>query len=153
MANNVQVVLKEDVDNLGRSGDLVKVKPGYARNYLIPRGLAAAATRQNLAEIEHHRRIARMKMEKERAESEKAAKVLEGVTIQIAKEAGDEGKLFGSVTAAEIVEALERKGIEIDKKKLLMPDDAIKTTGEHTLEVKFPAGVRASFKLRVVTKA
>jgi large subunit ribosomal protein L9 len=153
MATHVRVVLKEDVDNLGRSGELVRVKPGYARNYLVPRGLAALATRGNIAQIEHEQAIAKAKADKERKAAQEAAKTLEGVQIQVAKEAGDEGKLFGSVTAAEVVEALERKGIEIDKKKLVMPDEAIKQTGEYELYVKYPAGVRATFKLTVVTKA
>ena len=150
---HVQVVLKQDLDNLGHSGDLVRVRPGYARTYLIPRGLAALATRENIKQIEHERSIALAKADKERKASEEAARSVEGVTIQIAKEAGDEGKLFGSVTAQEIVEALARKGVEIDRKRLIMPDDTIKQTGVYELGVKFPAGVRATFKLNVVTKS
>ena len=94
MATHVRVVLKEDVDNLGRSGELVRVKPGYARNYLVPRGLAALATRGNIAQIEHEQAIAKAKADKERKAAQEAAKALEGVQIQVAKEAGDEGKAF-----------------------------------------------------------
>lgn len=153
MAANVRVVLRQDVENLGHSGELVRVKPGYARNYLVPRGLAALATRGNIAQIEHEQGIAKAKTDKERKAAQDAAKTLDGVSIQVAKEAGDEGKLFGSVTAAEVVEALERKGIDIDKKKLVMPDEAIKQTGEYELYVRYPAGVRGTFTLRVVTKS
>ncbi len=153
MASNIQVVLRQDVDNLGTSGEIVKVRPGYARNYLIPRGMAVMATRSNISHAEHERRLALARLEKERHAAEQQAKSLDGLTVQIAKEAGDDGKLFGSVTAAEVVEALERKDIEIDRKKLIMPDEAIKRTGDYEIFVKFPAGVRAPFGLTVVTKS
>jgi large subunit ribosomal protein L9 len=153
MATNIQVVLKTDVDNLGNSGEIVRVKPGYARNYLIPRGMAVVATRTNIAQAEHVRRLALAQLDKERKAAEEQAKALDGLKIQIAKEAGDEGKLFGSVTAAEIVEALSRKDIVIDKRKIIMPEEAIKATGDYEIFVKFPAGVRAPLQLRVVTKS
>ena len=153
MASNIQVVLRKDVDNLGTSGEIVRVKPGYARNYLIPRGMAVMATRNSIAQAEHERRLALGRLEKVRKAAEEQAGSLKGVAVQIAKEAGDEGKLFGSVTAAEVVEALDRKGVKIEKKKLIMPDEAIKATGDYELYVKFPAGVRAPFQLRVVTKS
>jgi large subunit ribosomal protein L9 len=153
MATNIQVVLKTDVDNLGSSGEIVRVKPGYARNYLIPRGMAVVATRTNIAQAEHVRRLALAQLDKQRKAAEEQAKALDGLKIQIAKEAGDEGKLFGSVTAAEIVEALSRKDVAIEKKKLIMPDEPIKATGDYEIFVKFPAGVRAPFQLRVVTKS
>jgi large subunit ribosomal protein L9 len=131
----------------------VRVKPGYARNYLIPRGMAVVATRTNIAQAEHVRRLALAQLDKQRKAAEEQAKALDGLKIQIAKEAGDEGKLFGSVTAAEIVEALSRKDVAIEKKKLIMPDEPIKATGDYEIFVKFPAGVRAPFQLRVVTKS
>ncbi len=153
MATNIQVVLREDVDNLGTSGQIVKVRPGYARNYLIPRGKAVMATRANLAQAEHERRLALGRLEKERQAAEEQAKIVKGLTVQIAKEAGEEGKLFGSVTAQEVVEALARKDVTIDRKKIIMPDEAIKKTGDYELFVKFPAGVKAPFGLTVVTKS
>jgi large subunit ribosomal protein L9 len=97
--------------------------------------------------------LALAQLDKQRKAAEEQAKALDGLKIQIAKEAGDEGKLFGSVTAAEIVEALSRKDVAIEKKKLIMPDEPIKATGDYEIFVKFPAGVRAPFQLRVVTKS
>jgi len=153
MATTMQVVLKEDVENLGHTGDLVKVRPGYARNYLLPRGLAVAATRANVKQIEHERMLAAKKAEKLRAEQEEVAKSLEKLVVMVAKEANEEGKLFGSVTAAEVVEGLALKGVEIDKKKLVMPDELIKEVGSYEVRVKLPYGVTGLFKLEVKTKA
>lgn len=153
MAGNIQVVLRQDFENLGASGEIVKVRPGYARNYLIPRGFAVIATRSNIAQAEHERRLALSRLEKERQEAEEQAKALKGLSVQIAKEAGEKGKLFGAVTAQDVIEALGRKKIEIPRKKLIMPEEAIKETGDYQLFVKFPAGVKAPFKLRVVTKS
>ena len=153
MASTMQVVLKQDVENLGHTGDLVKVRPGYARNFLLPRGLAVAATRANVKEIEHERMLAAKKAEKLRLEQQEIAKGLEKVVVMVAKEASEEGKLFGSVTAAEVAEALVTKGIDIDKKKLVMPEELIKEVGSYQVSVKLPYGVTASFKLEVKTKA
>jgi large subunit ribosomal protein L9 len=153
MATNIQVVLRTNIESLGISGEIVKVRPGFARNFLIPRGKAVMATRSNIAQAEHERRLALGRLDKERQVAEEQAGSLKGVSVQIAKEAGDDGKLFGAVTAQEVVEALSRKGVEIERKKLIMPDEAIKGTGNYELYVKFPAGVRAPFQLRVVTKS
>jgi len=152
MAANVNVVLRADVENLGATGDVVRVKPGYARNFLVPRGLASIATRANVKQIEHEKEIARQKLAKLRAEQEKIAAELEKVVVMIAKEAGDEGKLFGSVTAADVAEGLARKGYEVDKKKLVVPDH-IKEVGTYEVIVKLQQGVQAKLRLEVKTAA
>lgn len=150
---HVQVVLKQDVDKLGHSGELVRVKAGYARNFLIPRGLASIASRANVAQIEHERKLAQKRQEKLRAELETHAKALKGLRVQIAKEAGPEGKLFGSVTAQEVSESLAAKGFEIDRKRIVMPDDSVKMTGDYEVTIKFGAGVTVAIELGVVTKS
>ncbi len=153
MASHVQVVLKEDINNLGQSGELVRVRAGYARNFLIPRGKAAIATRSNIAAIEHERALALARAEKIRAEVEQEAKKLTGVRAQVAKEAGPEGKLYGSVTSQEVSDALKIRGIELDKKRIIMPEEAIKVTGDYELVARFGHGVEIPFQLTVVTKS
>lgn len=153
MATHVQVVLKQDIDNLGSSGDVVRVRPGYARNFLVPRGIAVLATRGNLKQVEHEKAIALKRLEKIRKESEELADKLRKVTVSVAKEAGDEGRLFGSVTAADVADALKNKGIDLDRKKLQMPSDAIKSVGTYEIGVKLEGGVVAKFKLDVKTAA
>lgn len=153
MASHIQVVLKQDVDNLGSSGEVVRVRPGYARNFLVPRGFAVLATRGNLKQVEHERQIALKKVEKLRKEAEEVAEKLKKVVVMIAKEVGDEGRLFGSVTAADIADALKNKGIEVDRKKLVMPEDHIKTVGTYEVGLRLAAGVVAKFKVDVKTAA
>jgi large subunit ribosomal protein L9 len=150
---NVQVVLRQDVDNLGTTGQVVRVKPGYARNYLLPRGLAVMATRGNVKQIEHEKRLAQKRIEKERAVLQDAATQLEKTVVMIAKEVGEEGRLFGSVTASDIAEALQVKGIELDRRKLQLPDEAIKQVGTYEVSVKFGHGVVARLRVEVKTKA
>lgn len=153
MATNVQVVLRQDVDHLGRSGELVKVKPGFARNFLIPRGLATLATRSNISKIEHERSIARARADKAREAMAEEAKALEGIRAQVAKEAGPEGKLYGSVTAQDVAESLELQGVNIDRRKLIMPDEPIKATGDYEVRIRFGLDVEAVLQLTVKTKA
>jgi large subunit ribosomal protein L9 len=153
MASHVQVVLKQDLENLGRQGELVRVRPGYARNYLLPRGLAQVATRGNLKQIEHEKEAAERRLAKLRGEQEELAEKLKKVVVVIAKEAGDEGKLFGSVTAGDVAEGLKAKGYDVDKKKLVLPEDAIKTVGTYEIGLKLLGGVTAKFKLDVKTAA
>jgi large subunit ribosomal protein L9 len=152
MATHVQVILKQSVDKIGRAGDLVRVKPGFARNYLLPRGLAAIATGNNIKQVEHERRIALALGEKQRKMAEGSAAQIEGLVVEIAMQAGEGDRLYGSVTSRDVALALQSKGIDIDRKKLLLPD-AIKAVGEYTITVKFGHEVNASFKLIVVGKA
>lgn len=153
MATHVQVVLKQDVENLGTSGEVVRVRPGYARNFLMPRGMAVMATRGNLKQIEHERQIALKKLELLRKEAEESAEKLKKVVVMIAKEVGEEGRLFGSVTAADVADALKNKGFDVDKKKLVMPEESIKSVGTYEIGLKLAAGVVGKFKLDVKTAA
>jgi large subunit ribosomal protein L9 len=152
MATHVQVILKQDVDKLGSAGELVRVRPGFARNYLLPRGLAAVATGANIKQIEHERRIALALADKRRKVAQGTAAQVEGLRVEIAMQVGEGDKLFGSVTSRDVAQALQSRGIELDRKKLVLPD-AIKTVGEYDIVVKLGNEVTASFKLAVVAKS
>jgi large subunit ribosomal protein L9 len=152
MAAHIQVILKDDVENLGRSGELVRVRPGYARNYLIPRGLAAPATRANIAQVEHEKQVAQARAAKQRADAEAIAKRLADITVEIPVQAGEGDKLFGSVGAKDIAEALARKGQAVDRKKIVLPEN-IKTLGEHTVTIKLGYGLTATIRVNVVRAA
>jgi large subunit ribosomal protein L9 len=155
MASTVEVVLKENLAHLGSIGEVVKVRRGYARNYLLPRGLAVVASRGNVKQVEHEKAVQAQRVAKLRAEQEKIVADLSKVTVMVAKEAGEDGKLFGSVTSADVLEGLEAKGVEIelDKKKLVMPDKAIKEVGSYEIGVKLPYGLTATINLEVKTRA
>lgn len=148
MATHWQVILKQDVDKLGRAGELVRVKPGYARNYLLPRGMAAVATGANIDQIEHERRIALANAEKQRKLAQGAAAQVDGLTIEIPVQVGEGDRLFGSVTSRDVSRALQSRGIEIDRRTLQLPE-AIKSLGEYPITVKFGHEVSATFKLLV----
>ena len=149
MASHVQVVLKADVENLGACGELVKVKQGYARNYLVPKGFAAMASKANVESIEHERRMALAKAAKLREAATALAGKIGAVKITITKQIGEEGKLFGSVTTAEIADMMHAEGHEIDRKKIML-DEPIKMAGEHDVKIKLEGGVVATFKVAVV---
>jgi large subunit ribosomal protein L9 len=151
MATHIQVVLKDDVDKLGNSGDLVRVKPGYARNYLIPRGLAAVATRANVAQIEHEKKVAVARATKLKGDAQAVAKRMSDIVINLIAQAGEGDKMFGSIGTKDIADALKAKGHEVDRKKILLPEP-IKSLGEHTVSVKLGYDVAATIKV-VVTKA
>ena len=144
---NVKLILREDVQGLGHAGDLVSVKPGYARNFLLPQSKALVATSGKVAELEHHKRAIEEKVAKQLKDLEVARKQLEQVELSVAATAGEEGKLFGSVTAAQVAELLASKGFEIDRRKLEM--DSIKEIGEHEIGVKLHRDVVAKIKLNV----
>jgi large subunit ribosomal protein L9 len=149
MPSHWQVILKQDVDKLGDAGELVRVRPGFARNYLLPRGLAVVATGENVKQIEHERRIALAVSAKQRKVAEGAAAQIDGMTIDIPMQVGEGEKLFGSVTARDVAQALQSRGIEVDRKKLQLPD-TIKTLGEHEITLKLGHDVSATFKVNVV---
>ena len=155
MASTVEVVLKENLEHLGSIGDVVKVRRGYARNYLLPRGLAVVASRGNVKQVEHEKAIQAQRIAKLRAEQEDVVAQLANVTVMVAKEAGEDGKLFGSVTSNDVLEGLKAKGVEldIDKKKLIMPEQTIKEVGSYEVGVKLPYGLTATLKLEVKTRA
>lgn len=155
MASTVEVVLKENLEHLGSIGEVVRVRRGYARNYLLPRGLAVVASRGNVSQIEHEKDVQARRLAKLRADQEDLVSELANVTVMIAKEAGEDGKLFGSVTSNDVIEGLKAKGVEadIDKKKLIMPDHPIKEVGSYEVGVKLPYGLTATVKVEVKTRA
>ena len=155
MASTVEVVLKENLEHLGSIGDVVKVRRGYARNYLLPRGLAVVASRGNVKQVEHEKAVQAQRVARLRAEQDKVVTELSEVTVMIAKEAGEDGKLFGSVTSNDVLEGLQAKGVEveIDKKKLVMPPQPIKEVGSYEVGVKLPYGLTGTIKLEVKTRA
>lgn len=146
----MQIILLDKVVNLGGLGDVVKVKDGYARNYLIPQGKAKRATEANLAQFEARRaELERVQAEKLVAAQELASK-LEGVSVEVARKAGMDGRLFGSVGNADIAEALAAKGFDIDRSAIRMPEGPLKQVGEIQLEVSLHADVLASITVAVV---
>jgi large subunit ribosomal protein L9 len=153
MASTVQIVLKENLEHLGSIGDVVRVRRGYARNFLLPRGLAVVASRGNVRQIEHEKNIQEQRIAKLRAEQEKIVAALAKVTIMVAKEAGEDGKLFGSVTSNDVLDGLKAKNVEVDKKKLVMPAETIKEVGSYEIGVKLLYGLTATVKLEVKTRA
>jgi large subunit ribosomal protein L9 len=145
---NVQVILNEDVPNLGRTGDVVKVRPGFARNYLFPRHLAVEANPKSLHAFEHHKRIALAKREVQKGEASELKRKLEALTISIGAHAGEEGKLFGSVTNIDIERALREKGFSVERRKIHLAEP-IKQLGEFTVPVRLQPEVEASLKVQV----
>ena len=148
MASYVNVILTERIDQLGNAGELVRVKPGYARNFLIPRGLAVQATSGQVARMEHERAVVMARVAKTTKEAAAIAERLSGLVIEVDKPAGEGDKLYGSVTAMELSEALKAKGIEVDRKKLELPG-AIKRLGEFDIKAKLGKEITAEFKLVV----
>jgi len=131
----MEVILKETIETLGQEGDIVKVKPGYARNFLLPRKLAVLASDGNRSILEQERAAIESRRAKARQDSEALNKSLSGVTIVIEQRVGQEDRLFGSVTAADIAEKLKEVGFDIDRRKILL-DEPIKTTGEKKVNIK-----------------
>jgi large subunit ribosomal protein L9 len=147
----IQVILKEDVPNLGRSGELVSVKPGYGRNYLIPQGLALLATRKNVANMEHQRKQIESSAAKLRKDAESVAQRIAGVSVRIEKQVGEGDKLFGSVTSRDIEEALAAAGHKVDRRKIALAEP-LRHVGEFTVDVKIARDVSAQVKVTIVGK-
>jgi large subunit ribosomal protein L9 len=144
----VQVILSEDVHNLGDAGDIVSVKPGYARNYLVPRGKAMPATAERMNEVEHQKRVIAEKRAKELKDLEAVKARLEATSLEVEAQAGEEGKLFGSVTAQNLADLLAEKGLEVDRRKIVLADP-IKSVGEHVVAIRLRSDVHAEFKVTV----
>jgi large subunit ribosomal protein L9 len=153
MANHVHVILKQHVDKLGAAGELVRVKPGFARNYLLPRSLAVVATSSNVKQVEHERKLAVAAAAKLKGFAEGQAAQVQGLSIEIAAQAGEGDKLFGSVTSRDVAEALKKRGIDIDRKHLELPEGALKALGEFSVTAKFGQGVSVTFKVVVIRAA
>jgi large subunit ribosomal protein L9 len=147
----IKVILNSDVDSLGHAGQVVDVSDGFGRNYLIPRGLAMRATERNVALLAHKKRVVRDKLVREHRSAEALKSKIEEVACKIAREAGEEDKLFGSVTSRDIADSLADEGIQIDHRKVLL-DPPIKHLGVHQVEVKLAPEVVAKVKVWVVAK-
>jgi large subunit ribosomal protein L9 len=146
----VEVILRDDMPNLGKIGDVVRVKPGFARNYLLPRGLAIAANGKNLRVLEHQRRVIGAKAERDRKTAESQAKQVDGVELRVQARAGDEGRLFGSVTNLDIERLLAARGIVVDRRRIEL-EEPIKQLGTYAVVVQVGRDVRAT--IRVVVEA
>jgi large subunit ribosomal protein L9 len=151
MPANIQVILRQDVEKVGKSGELVRVRPGFARNFLLPRELAVAATSAAVHRIEHERAVATVRAEKAKKEAQGAADKLSALTIRIVQKAGDDGRLFGSVTTKDIEAALKAQGVVVDRKKIQLAE-AIKAVGSYQVPVKLVSDVSAILKVEVAAK-
>ena len=147
----MQVILTQDVDNLGKAGELVSVRPGYGRNYLVPRGLAVSATVRNKNRLDHEKAQIAKRVEKERATATEIAGRINGMTLQFERQVGEDEKLFGSVTTRDIAEQLKRANVEIDHRWVAL-DQPVKALGKYEVAVKLSAGVVATLKFWVVGK-
>jgi len=147
----MDIILTENVKGLGTIGEVVNVKPGYGRNYLVPQGLAVEANDRNINEMEHHKRQLTHKAEKLSKEAADVKARIEAIECSFVHKASEEGKLFGSVTSMEIAEALAAKGVEIDRRKIIL-DQPIKDLGEHEVEIKLNAGANATVKVIVLSE-
>ncbi len=145
----MKLILRADVDALGRLGDIVAVKPGFGRNYLIPQGLAMMASEANLKQFELERKKLAGQADSLRAEATDLAEKIAKANVAITVRVGEGDKLYGSVTAANIADALLEQGIEIDRRKIDMPD-AIRALGEYDVEIRLHPDVKGELKLRVI---
>ena len=145
----MEVILREDVKSLGKAGEMVRVKPGYARNYLLPQGLAFEATEGNKKRIAGETRARSVRDQAERTEAERFAAKLGDVALTLAGKAGDEGKLFGSITAQDIADALAAQGHQVDRRRIEL-EHPIKTLGVHTVGVRLHQEVHAEVRVSVV---
>ncbi|HEU4580512.1 MAG TPA: 50S ribosomal protein L9 [Polyangiaceae bacterium] len=149
MAVAIQVVLQREVHNLGESGDVVKVRPGYARNFLYPRSLALPATAGNLARVEEFRRLARARTEAARKEAQATADQLSAVSVKITRAVGEENKMYGSVTSKDIESAYAEKGIKVDRKLMELPEP-IRTLGLTEVKIRLYGDITATLRVEVV---
>jgi large subunit ribosomal protein L9 len=148
----MEVILKEDVHNLGARGDVVKVTDGYGRNYLLPRKLAIEATVGNKAVIEQMKAAALRRSAKEKSQAEELAKQFDGVSVAFQRRSGEHDQLFGSVTSSDIAEALGKKGFDVDRRKIQL-HEPLKTLGEFTVPIKLHKDVTTHFKVVIEKEA
>jgi large subunit ribosomal protein L9 len=147
----MKIILKEDVSNLGDMGSVVTVADGYARNYLLPKNLAVAANPKNIKVLDHERRIIAERIKKLKVTAQDTAAKLSAVSLEIQAKAGEEGKLFGSVTTKDIHEALAARGVSIDKRRIIL-EHPIKRTGEHEVKIRVHPEVTAAVKINVTAE-
>jgi large subunit ribosomal protein L9 len=146
----MEVILKEDIVNLGKIGEVVRVRDGYARNYLLPRGLVLLANKKNLKTYEHHKKIVADQKQKFLRQAQSAAEQLSAVSLVIPMKVGEEGRLFGSVTNIQIEKALKAKGLDVDRRKIHLTEP-IKTAGDHEVAVRLSADLTVPLKVSVVS--
>jgi len=147
----MQLILTQDVEHVGNAGDLVQVKPGFGRNYLLPKGLALSATKRNVKQLEHNRAVIERKIAKQRSENESMASRIGGMTLQFERLVGEGDKMFGSVTSRDLAAQLAVAKIEVEARKIELPE-AIKAVGKYEAHIKLGAGVVATLKFWVVGK-
>ncbi len=151
MATQIKVLLKNDVPSLGQGGEVVRVRPGFARNFLLPRGLAVPATAGNLARVEDLKRQVASQAKQELEQANAAAAQIATASVSISRAVGDEGKMYGSVTAKDIEDAFAAAGVKIDRKKIVLAD-AIKALGSYEIPIKLHASVNGTLKVNVTKK-
>ena len=151
MAHHIHVVLTEDLANVGKSGELVRVRPGFARNYLVPRGLAISATAENVSRIEHEKKVVEARNAKLTSEAEALSKKLASVKLTIERPVGEGDRLYGSVTSRDIEEALGAQGYSVDRRRIAM--EPLKTLGTHSVTIRLATAVSATIEVTVAKKA
>ena len=147
----MQVILTQDVDNLGKAGELVSVRPGYGRNFLVPRGYAVSATVRNKNRLDHEKKLIEKRVAKERATATELAGRINGMTLQFERQVGEDEKLFGSVTSRDIAEQLKKANVDIDHRWIQL-EHPVKALGKYEVPVRLSAGVIATLKYWVVGK-
>jgi len=148
----MEVILKEDIANVGKIGEVVRVRDGYARNYLLPRGLVLMANQKNLKTFEHQKKLVADQKQKVMRQAQGAADQLASVALVFSMKAGEEGRLFGSVTNMQIEKALKAKGLNVDRRKIHL-DEAIKTVGDYEVPVRLAADLTVLLKISVVAES
>ena len=147
----MEVILKEDIPNLGKMGEIVRVRDGYARNFLLPRGLVVVANKKNLKGFEHQKRVITAQSERVVKQAQGLSEKLAAVSLMIPVKVGEEGKLFGSVTNIDIEQALRAKGFDIERRKIHL-NEPIKSVGDYEVPVRLTADVTAPVKVSVVAE-
>ena len=145
----MKLILREDVESLGKIGEIVEVAGGYGRNYLLPRGLAVKASTKNLKEQEHQKKLIQARMDRQKKDAQEMAGSLNSVSCTVARKTGEDEKLYGSVTSRDIEEALREEGVSIDRKRILL-EEPLKKLGVYTVPVKLHADVTGNIKVWVV---
>ena len=149
MPANIQVILQQDVDKLGKSGELVRVRPGFARNFLLPRQLAVPASSAAVRRVEHEKAVALARAEKAKKEAREIASKVDALKVSITHKAGDDGRLFGSVTTKDLEAAMKAQGVVVDRKRIHLAEP-LKVVGSYEVPVKLVGDVAATLKVEVV---
>lgn len=148
----MQIILKQDVDNLGYKNDVVKVRDGYARNFLIPKGVAVVASESNLKMLKENMKQQAHKAEKVLAEAKALAEKIQGTTVDVPAKVGESGKIFGSINTVVLAEALKKAGYNVERKSLNILDDSIKTTGTYKATAQLHKEIKVEFNFNVVAE-